>query len=446
MDYDEISELSEGNMAFNSRFYEIYIAPLLQQKPNDGMYKFLLSHADEAWRLGIDRKDLKLVKFVENICQNLQKENENNLAKLFSSVIDEQHDTAVKTRSADRSLWEAKRDENFESVINSLLEIYKVYFENEFRLWSSVIYYYVCQRYKIKTRASNLESFVYVGASEKFQAIKNIKVSFGGGNPKDLVKGFDNQIRNCGAGHDRWEILDNNNILLNKIKSESGEKKGEIEITKEQLEEYVKLCRKSIWILKTGIIIFSINNPDFGKKLEEKKIKKVSAIEEEAREFAKNRLFRIKEFEINQNRTELKLAVKYEKQVIPKESQIFLGGGEAYDILYVEEDSWFHFHILDIMQYILLQLDKKQLPNVVYDMYDEEDKLLAHVEFDNVELQKIFTSKDRYMPKAKVGEIPKKQITISAPIRVPYGSVKKIFGTNTMKKEVFENFLKRYKK
>lgn len=444
MNYDKISELSQGGLALNSKFYEEYIAPLLKEKPKGEEYGFLLGQAHNAWRLSIDKKDLQLVKFIENICRYLQEKDENNLVDLFSLIFSEQYDAMVKTESADRSLWDAKVSENFESIIGSSLELYKTYFENEFRLWITLVYYYVCLIYNIKNKATSLAAYIPIGASEKFHAIKDIKIASLGGSPSDLTNGFDNRIRNCGAGHDRWEILDDNSIVLNIINSETGEKKGDIKITKKDLEESIKQCRKTIWILKIGLTVFLINNPEFEKKLKEKKAVKIKAIEEAVKVFARDRSFSVKKFELNQERTKLQISVKYEKQSVPTREQLFFGTAAAYDILYLEDDDWLHFHVLDIMQCALLHLKKEQLPELVYEVYDENDKLLAHVEFDGKELEKIFTAKEKYEPKPRSGEIPKKKITFYLPLRVPYGFVK-LLGVNIIKREKFEKVLEEYK-
>jgi len=50
----------------------------------------------------------------------------------------------------------------------------------------------------VKNKASDTQSYVFIGSGEKFHALRDIKTSLINGNPKDLINGFDNEVRNAG--------------------------------------------------------------------------------------------------------------------------------------------------------------------------------------------------------------------------------------------------------
>jgi hypothetical protein len=212
--------------------------------------------------LEVGSDDLFNMQFVQWICSSLGESNFDDLCELLSGIFQETNDTDMKTEVAERNVYNSQSSNDQYRIFGELNRLYKVFFDNEFRLWATIPYYFLCKKYKIKNRGTTPLSYVSIGAGEKFQSTNNMHTTLPQGNFHDLVNGFDNEIRNAGEGHDSWEVTDKNTILFNVIDPKSGSSKGQKEFSINQLNEFIDKCRKTIWILKMGIVIFIENNPE----------------------------------------------------------------------------------------------------------------------------------------------------------------------------------------
>jgi len=437
MEYDDITKHTAPSLNIKQRFYEVYIQPYLKKKPNSENLAYLLDQAWNAWRLNIGKEETKRTLFVEWMCVELMKQDEDNFITLISKLLSETHDVGVRAETAERNVYNAKISKNQERIFRDILEQYKVFFENDFKFWATIPYYYICKVYGVKSEGKTPESYISIGASEKFHTLKNIHTSLAQGNPQDLVFGFDNEIRNAGAGHESWEITDKGTALLHVIDPKSGEPKGakEIELTERQLEDLIKQCRRTMWILRMGLTIFLNNNPDFVAKLKRNKDFKVKEIERCLEEFADNRWFSIKEFIINEGRTEIRLGLKYSPKILGEQGQVFFGKAERYDLVKIEEETEYRYQILDILKYLVASFFQKP-PEIKLKIWDEKDILLADLRYEPTELQKLYLdAAEENIPKSQNGELPSLKCMIAYEIRVPFGQ-----------RAVFEKILKFRKK
>lgn len=439
MEYDEIIKHSEPSLNIKQRFYEVYIQPYLRRRPNPDNLAYLLDQAWDAWRLGVKKNDIKKVLFVKWMCKELKKNNENDFVLLMSRLLQDTHDTMIRSETAERNVYNAKISRNTERIFRDSIEQYKVFFENEFRLWATVPYYYVCKNYGLKNNGSTPGSYVSIGASEKFHALKNIQTLLLKGNPRDLIIGFDNEIRNAGAGHESWEITDKNTILLKIIDPKTGYPKGseQIELSKNQLEDLLKQCRKTIWILRMGVSLFLNNNPNFVAKLGRSKNFKIKEIEGHLAQFAANRWFTVKDFIVDDERTKIQLDLQYTPKIIGDKGQVFFGNGEKYDLIKIEERVKYKYQILGILQYLLVSFfERNKLPVIDLKIRNEKEQLIAELEYQPNELQKLFLEKtEENIPVSSRGEIPDSEYLLAYEVRVPFGQ-----------REVFEKFLNLRKK
>lgn len=250
------------------------------------------------------------------------------------------------------------------------------------------------------------------------------------------MSGFDNHIRNAGAGHDRWETTDNKTVILKVVDDKSGKEKKRYEFTQGQLRDILQTCRVNLWILRNGLLIFLENNPEVEAKIVSKRVYKIREIKEIAESFATNRSFLLKEFNLDNDRTLLEVSVKYDPPIIGRNEQIFFGTAEAYDIVHLEESVKYEHQMLDIVKCCLMHLDRNKIPKVTIHMFSDKDENLGTVEYEPDELEKLLIEEgDVQIPVPHKGTVPGLECKIDTPIRVPYG-----------KGEIYEKILKEQQK
>lgn len=413
----------DSNLAAESRYFEVYIQPLLKSpnmRPENIRYFF--HQGWMGWRHSVQKEDMKRTKFVESLCEQLYRENEKDFLQVISSLIDGANDASLRTEQAEDALYNALKDSEIETIFSTQLNLYKTLFESDFRLYGTIPYFYLCKKYGKINDVKDAEKFVDVSASEKFQIIKNTKLPLPNGNFPDLVSGFDNQIRNAGAGHDRWETTDNATMILKVVDDKSGAEKKRYEFSQKQFRDILQTCRVNLWILRNGFFIFLENNPEIEKKTTSKRTYKIREIKEAAISFAANRSFEIKDFKLDNNKTKLELFVKYSPPIVGRNEQIFFGTAEAYDIVHQEVLVKLEYQILDIVKCCLLYLDKTNLPLVVVNIFGADSSDLGIVEYEKTELLKLLEEEGEVkIPIPSKGKFPDMECKIDVPIRVPYG-------------------------
>lgn len=419
--------MRDSNLAAESRYFEVYIQPLLK-RPNKlpKNVRYFFQQGWLGWRHSVQQKDLKSTKFIEELCEQLYKENEAELLPVISSIIDSANDASLRTEQAEGALYNALKGAEVETIFSCQLSLYKTLFESDFRLYGTIPYYYLCKKYSKPHAVKDVKKFVDVSAGEKFQTIKNTFFSLPNGNFSDLVSGFDNHIRNAGAGHDRWETTDNKTVVLKVVDDKSGKERKRYEFTQKQLRDILQVCRVNLWILRNGLLIFLENNPDVEKKIVSSRVYKIREIKEIAESFAANRSFLLKEFKLDNDRTVLEISIKYDPPVIGINEQIFFGTAEAYDIVHLETSIKYEYQMLDIVKCCLVHLDRNKIPKVIVHMFGgEEDRTLGTVEYVAAELAKLLMEEgDIQIPVPHKGTVSDMECKIDVPVRVPYGKGK----------------------
>lgn len=370
----------------------------------------------------MQKEDIDNTKFVITLCEQLYREDEQEFLQVVSSIIDSAEDTGLRTEQAEEALFNALKGSELEAIFSTQLNLYKTLFESDFRLYGTIPYFYLCKKYGKAHRVKDSERFVDVSASEKFHTIKNTALPMPDGKFPDLVSGFDNHVRNAGAGHDRWETTDNETVILKVVDDKTGGEKKRYEFTQREFRNILQKCRINLWVLRNGLFIFLENNPEIESKINSKKVYKIRDIRESTKAFAINRSFSVLDFKLDNERTKLELLVKYEPPIIGKNEQIFFGSAEAYDIVHLEKKVRYEYQMLDIVKHVLLHLDRANLPTVSVHMQGEDNKDLGTVEYDVEELQKLLKEEGEILvPVPKVGTVPDIECIIDLPVRVPYG-------------------------
>ncbi len=426
MDYDEISKMQEPKLEMKTKFFESYFHPLLKNKNPGKAAEYFLNEAYSAWRIAIYEEHLKQTKFTEYLSEESEKLGGSFFHKIVEEIMSQGYEVSVRMEEGERFLFESivrRRSKNdVKALLAAYLRFYKMIFENYFRLYSTIPYYYLGTLGVIKHQATDATSFVNVGAGEKYQAIKNITNSPSQGSFPDLCKGFDNQIRNAGEGHDRWEITDEDTALLSVIDPKTGKNKKIIELSEEELKNYIDECRRTVWILRNGLFVFLQNNPNIENQISQKREFRIREIEDYAKSFADNRWFEIIGFDLNKERSNLRLRIKYSPKIVGVKGKIFFGTAAAYDLVNTTHIVPYEYQMMDIIKYILQHLDKNNLPTVEIEMKDEKDQLLGLVEYTAEELKKLFIEEGEHqIPVPQNGTVPKKECKIVVTERVPYG-------------------------
>lgn len=423
MDYDEAIQHADPGPEIKEKFFRDYILPLLKNKKSPKRLQYFFHQGYLAWRLGVNTEDVRQVKFVEWLCEELRKINEAELIEVISSIISQHYEVGVRTAQAERNSYNSSAKGDKLMNFSDSVRLYKVLFENEFRLHSTIPYLYMCRVYGRKHKATNAADFVNVGASEKFQALSDTRVPLPRGDISKLCVGFDNQIRNAGEGHDRWEVTDKDMLVLPIVDPKTGSEKGKVELSENELKGLIKQCRKSLWILKNGYLLFLENNEDLDLKLKDKPILKIREIEALLEQFADNRWFDLKQFEINEERTLVTLAIRYRPRVVGTKTQVFFGSGEAYDLIERERFVPYEYQMLDIVKTALRCLGSETLPKVIVKMYGEKDASLGTVEYKPVELSKLLKEEGELeIPRPSKGSVPDIKCRLVVFIKVPYGT------------------------
>lgn len=404
----------EPRLEIKEEMFRIIIKPLLKNK-RVSEPEYWLNFGFTGWSLGIDNEDIKLVLLIEKMCEKIFEVDEEKLRMTFADILSKQHETSVRAEQAyQNSYLEDAKD--IENMFAEKLKLYKMHFENQFRLWATIPFLF------LNLKDTKIVNFADVGASEKYQAIKNSKIFMTMADISDLTQGFDNQIRNSGDGHDRWEIDDDSHLILNVVDPVTGKLKKEMVLTMDDLEKLLKKCRKTLWILQVGTLIFIENNPDFIKKVKITKEIKIKEIERSAINFAAGRLLKVNEFSLDKKSKKLSLALQYVPQENSGHGKELFTSYACYDIIDRKIKVRFEFNMLDVIRKTLSHFDNYDEWHVSVKMIDENGVIIGNLEYEPEEIKKLFTDDEQSIPIPSKGVIPDKEIELILPIKVPYGT------------------------
>ncbi len=351
MDYEDAIKMADPPSTIKNVLYKKYIKPYLKREPVEDLYRYFLHQGYEAWRFSVKKEDINNMLFVEWMCEELLKNGEEDLIVLIENVMVERFEIQKKLHQSEADYFNLKNSDPIDKRFSTAIRHYKVFYENELRLWATVPFYYV-SKLGIKTRGSTPDTFIQIAASDKLHTLKNVQTILAKGDVKELVKGFSNEIRNAGEGHDRYEITDNDTILLHIVDPHTGKSKGskQIELTYSQLVQKIDECRKRIWILRNGVYLFLNNNPVLGQKIKRTKPLSLREIKSTLESFTDNRWLLLKEFDIDKERKNLSLEVHYYKKKIGRSEELLFGNGERYDVVSIRKIVKYHDQILGVIQ------------------------------------------------------------------------------------------------
>lgn len=371
----------EPTFAIKERFFSEIFKPYLKHELRVENYDYFLDQSWTAWRLGVKKKGIKNMLFVEWICEQLYKDDPSNFSQLVSYLLDQAYDAQERIIQSENGYHKARSSKEIDivKVFSASLRHYKVFFESEFRLWSTIPYFFTVTKYKKKSGGSSPDAFVEIPASTKYQTIKDIKVVLQKGDLRDLIEGFDNTIRNAGEGHDRYEFSDNNTVILHDIDPNTGKPKGKkvIELTQTDITNLINTCRKSIWILRNGVMLFIVNNPDFTKVLNHIRPMKFREIEYRFKAFSDSGWFKVNEFSYNKDSNILTIQLQFFEKHVGISSELILGNGERYDLVDVETKVKYKHQLWGVLQRLLSIWTKEPFPDIDLKLFDNKGHCLS---------------------------------------------------------------------
>lgn len=414
----------EPNETIKNKFYSTYFVPYLKIQPHPHHLGYFYDQSWKAWRLKIGKKELKNMLFVEWMCEELHKNHELELKGLLSSILESSHDAIVRIQQSEKAYFESNSSDDIAKKFSHALRHYKVFFESELRLWGSLPYFFICKSFGVKTKCVDPESFVNLPASKKYHALKNIKTVLAKGNIKNLVSAFDNEVRNAGEGHDSYEITDEGTAVLHIIDPKTGLHRGSktLELTYSELHNLIDLCRKNIWVLKNGIMVFINNNRAFANTFIRTNPLKIREIKALVSDFANQRWLDLSGFSIDKKQNAVKMKLQYFKKKVGVSKELIFGSGEKYDLIDIETKVEYRDQVLGIIQFLISLWDQPTLPNLKIELFDEKEKKIASLVYEAPELNKLLSGKKGEIPKPSSGVVPDKKYKMISTVRVPYGS------------------------
>lgn len=363
-EYDEALKASQMPSTICQRFYQNYFKPLLSVKPSSDYYKFFLGQSELAWRYGVGDGDIKQLLFVSWICSVLWLKDQKDFLTVLTSILNEEEKARLIVTESERHYYESN-DSEFEAKAKSALDHYKTIFETGLRLKATVPYFFICKRLGVKNEVKTPEDFVSVSAGEKYNVIKNRTIDLVEGNLSQLVEGFDNSIRNAGGGHDGYELTDNQTIILRITDPKSGKNKGNSELSLEELKKKTDLCRKSLWILTNGLMVFLNNNPEILKKVGPWRKLKIFEVKKFLAEFSYDRWMELAKFEFNETTSLVDVELKQVNKHFGRSSGVLFSNGEKYEVVTVKDEADFEKQTLGILGYLINLLGDSYKVNLI---------------------------------------------------------------------------------
>lgn len=368
--------------------------------------------------MGVEKAEIEAMLMVERICLKLMRSKDIGLAELISTVRNELHDQRVIIESALGSVHDLNSLTNLQEKFQVLLDAYKALFESEFRLWSSIPYCYTCEELMPKGRLKNFKDYVFIPAGKKLGVLRERKIPVPVGRINLLAIGFDNKIRNAGAGHNTWEVTDKGTILLHVINPETGKEKNVIELKLEDLKEKVKVMERRCWSMEMGVYLFLANNPDLKSKITLKSNLKKLEMERCLRAFVSERQMELKIFDFDSDRKTLRIELKKDVCIVGERGEVLLGNGQRYDVAVKKAQVKYADQVFGIIQYALYLNDKNPF-DVSVKVIGEDDALIAEADFPSSEVSKLTEKINR--PNPSRGGLGDEEYTLVGQSLVPYG-------------------------
>jgi hypothetical protein len=399
--------------------YERDIEPHLRVTPPGEIILYLYDQAWRGWRLNTKQKDINNMLLVQWLCEDLKKTNETELAEVISKILNDHHDTrSITEKYTEEANSSDLKEKGVDAKFKALLELYKTLFEGEFRQWSTIPFAYACEKIVGgKKKLAKYAAYADVGSGEKLKILREIKITLLKGNIRELVVGFSNKIRNAGAGHNRWEITDNDTIILHNIDPYTGKEKDTLELSIKALEDEIKQIERRLWSLEMGVMLFLTNNPAIKQKINIKRELKIKEIETHLEIFIKERQMSLQKFIFDRERKGLELELKKELIITGSGGEIIMGDGSGADIVVQKQKVKYSNQLLGIMQYAL-NLNNQNPFTIKLKVSNEKKECIADIEYSSEEINKL---KDTQIPIPTKGALPDSEYELVVEHTVPRG-------------------------
>lgn len=378
-------------IAMQWEFYKHYIQPYLRVDPNEEYMGYLLSKGWDGWAAGVKPESLLQMQLVEWVCTQLQQKNGSEFAELVSRLMEEIHDAATRIGSISQIQAGQRKEGATAGIYTSMLDTYKTLFESEFRLWVTVPFFFAHKMGLIAADATTPASFLYVGASEKYHALKGVKTAMPKGNLADLVAPFDNNIRNAGSGHCTWEVTDKGTLLLKFMNPKTGLPKGagELELTEQELRDLIRGCKRAVWVLEVGVALFIVNNPAFQTQMLRAKTWKASEIHAHLASFAEERWLTVPEFHLSDDRKQLKLSLQRDVHAHEGTKPTAWMGGRKYEIAQKSITESYRTMVLTVLYKLMTFFAPEAIPEVHLKIFNQKADCIGDLVYKPEELRKL---------------------------------------------------------
>ncbi len=218
------------------RFFEEGIEKYIKDKKalSPEILDWLVDQAWYSWTLGITKKEFDLLSTFEKICETIFASHPEIAEQVFQSMynaIPEAEDRSASVREMTEQKMGSQDDSSASKRIRGALSVYNCLFENDFKVWSTPVYASAIYQFGIPHKVQDPINAVHIPTSTKIQTIEQIKDLIPYGDMSVFIKGFDNEIRNAGVGHESFEIYDDGSFSLRVTNPYSGETKGSGVIT-----------------------------------------------------------------------------------------------------------------------------------------------------------------------------------------------------------------------
>lgn len=393
---------------------------------------WLIEQAWYSWTLGITNKEMDLLATFEKICSTLFASHPEIAEVVFRTMynaLPEAEDRSASVREMTEEKIGKKEDSSISKKIRGSLSVYNCIYENDFKVWSTPIYASAIYQFGIQHKVQDPANVVHVPTSTKLQAIEQIKDTAPYGDMSVFIKGFDNEIRNAGVGHESFEVHDDDSFSLRVTNPYSGEVKGSgiITLTEKKLHDLTKEMNKTLWFFKVGFNVFLANNKELVKKIAILEEMKIRDIKKEMEGFCDNRCLEVTQFDFDDKNFKLTMSVKYAPKIIGEGGRAYIGTAEAWDLIKREIIVQYDNQIIGCIFHLAKLFDSRKdgIPNLKLVVKDEKNKELMNLEYTKEELIR-FLVDYKIPPKPAKGTYYKGEYQMEYNLRVPYGTAEKM--------------------
>jgi len=413
------------------RFFEEGIEKFIKDKKslNPQVLDWLVEQAWASWILNISKEEMKLLSVFEKVCRDFFDTDPDTAEKVFKSMYGAIPEAEDRSASVHEEIDYTKAhkfyDKEFLSKrIRSSLSEYNCLYENDFKIWATPVYASAIYLFRRPHKVSDPENVVHVPTSTKIQTIRDIKDHVPYGDLSVFVKGFDNEIRNAGVGHESFEIHDDGSFSLRVTDPYTGAIKGSgvIRLTEKSLRELTKQMRKTLWFFRVGLNVFFANNRFLVEKIAVLREMKIRDIRKDLDSFCDDRWLIVENFDFDDKTNKLSVCFKYVPKILGEKSQVYIGTAEAWDLVkhkiivsYRDQIIGCVFHLLH-----LFNSRKSGVPELRVVVKDEHSKEIMDLKYERTELIR-FLSEYKIPPKPLKGEYSKGEYNMEYHLRVPYG-------------------------